>query len=183
MKRSRAIVFFLVAGITSIAHAADDSRWAAFGTASDVDPEQSGVGGGASARWEWQDDVYFTGNVFGATYEDFDRVQLLFGGEWVDRIGSAAGYVGAEVGAEVVRADNYDNEDLFGRIHYDIGWRVGKTSELRIGVAYDVKVDNDRKGGVRVGWYANRDNGTGFFVKAEAYKNEANVFAGLSWPL
>ena len=162
----------------------DNSRWSAFGTASDIEPGQTGLGGGAAINWEWQEDVFLTGRATAATYDDADRVQLLAGGEWVDRGPRFNGYIGAHVGADVFRSDLSDSEDLFARFHYDVGWKATPGSELRIGISYDVLTDHiERKGGLRAGWYTQSEDGVGFFVSGEVYENESNVFAGLSWPL
>lgn len=183
-KKPRVMIALLLGtALVASANAADKNHWTAFGMASDADPEQTGVGGGISAQWEWQDDVYFKGQVLAGTYDDFERAQVLFGGEWVDRVGKVNGYVGASVGVDAISADAYDSEDVFGRIHYELGWKVSRSSELRLGIAYDVKSEAfDRQGGARIAWYSGNGDEFNFFIRGELYQNEKNVFAGLSWP-
>lgn len=166
------------------AAAAEQARWGLFGLASDVDGADTGVGGGAFGELEVAENVYMTGDAFLATYDDSDRAQVLVGGEWRDRGPRAIGYIGLQVGADLFDTDTGSEEDAFARLYYDIGWRLSKRSELRFGVAYDGATDLiEREVGVRLGWTTAEDDGFGFFVRGEAYSDETNVFAGVSWAL
>ncbi|MBW3567388.1 MAG: hypothetical protein KY410_05425, partial [Proteobacteria bacterium] len=125
----------------SDANAASDGQWGVFGFASDIDGADTGMGGGIFGRTNYVGDVYFTGHVLVATYDDVDRGQLLLGGEWVDRQKKLLGYVGMQAGVESVSGPT-DETDGFARVYYDIGLRYSKGFELRIGVAVDTMLDS-----------------------------------------
>lgn len=184
---------FLVVGLAMLAllsnsaSAADERRfsdnyWGAFGFGSDADRADTGLGAGVLGRIGYVENIFFTGRFLAATYDNVDRGQLLLGGEWVDRNGNFYGYVGLQVGAEYLRNDNSNTTDGFARAYYDLGWRYAKGSEMRFGIARDVKNESfQRQWGLRAGWYVAGDDDLGYFINAEAYEKETNVMGGVTW--
>lgn len=163
-------------------HAADQDEFTVFGVASDFDPDQTAVGAGASASWEWTDTIYFTSQLFVSAADDVDRGQFLFGGEWRDSVGRVTGYVGLQGGVDLIDSAGGSTEDGFIRAYYDIGWPVLDSSEMRLGIAYDSKADfTQRESGARLGWRTTLGDGMTVVARAELYENEKNVFAGISW--
>ena len=181
------VSLMLAAAVFSMsdANAARNSEWGAFGFASDVELADTGIGGGVFGRLEYVDNIFFTGRALVATYDDFERGQILLGGEWVDRNRQLLGYVGLQAGADILSGSGTDTTDAFARIYYDLGWRYTSNSEMRIGIAMDALNDAlDRQWGVRAGWYTNVNDdseGMSFFVSGEAYDNETNVFVGVTF--
>jgi len=163
---------------TGVAAGVNENAITAFGVISDMEPEQNGAGAGMSAQFEWQENVFLDGRFLLGTYDDFDRAQLLLGGEWVDQVGKVAGYLGAHVGADI-----FDDEDVtvdaFARLHYDVGFAATRGSWMRVGVAYDIK-SSKRQGGLRLSWES-RDVDFGYFLSGEFYEDEKNLFAGVRW--
>ena len=184
MKKVFLGILFLAGVFSTVpGFAAEEGRWGAFGAVSDVDPDETGIGGGAFFEKEMVDNIYIVGQGFVATYDNFDRGQVLLGGEWRDDSQrNLNGYIGLLVGADLVDTDAGSEEDAFARAYYDIGWQYAQRAEFRFGIAIDAKNDYlDRDQGARLGWFYEREDSFGFFVRGEFYGDENNVFAGASW--